>query len=84
MITKDQYITKVNLLETVTVFVNRGNYHEKLVPYDLKIYETIEATHMNNEITMKPLVRILKKIGYKKGYVLTDKGYRQRLIKGIE
>ena len=74
-------MTKVNLIETVRVNVNRGGYREKLVPYDLKIYETMSATYMNNDITFDPMMRILKKIGYVSKYVLTDKGFRQRLVK---
>lgn len=79
--TKKNYVTKVALIETVTVNVNRGHYKEKLVPYDLKIYETMGATYMNNDITFVPMMRILKKIGYVSKYVLTEHGFRQRLVK---
>lgn len=78
---KSEYVTKVNLIETVRVNINRGGYREKLVPYDLKIYETAEATKFNNDITDKPLMRILHMLGYYPKYVLTDKGFRQRLVK---
>lgn len=78
---KSEYVTKVNLIETVTVNVNRGGYREKLVPYDLKIYETFEATDHNNDITQKPLKGMLKKLGYVSKYVMTQYGIRQRLVK---
>lgn len=53
--------------------------------YDDKKYhiaiETMGATYMNNDITFVPMMRILKKIGYVSKYVLTEHGFRQRLVK---